>query len=472
MAEFEGQAADRRRAGRLRDQGARLWALLEKWEGLLVVGILLLGAVYRFVWLLSQRSGLSPVIGEMQNVATTFARTGVLGDPYGPGSGPTTHVGPVMPILQGTVYRLAGIETPLAEGILVWIAIGFVIGGIYFFWRSFKELGLPAPFRVAAVAFAALPPLNFNLELRALRSFEGAFAVALVALSLWTILRLDRRSSLTWRDFLGPTFVAALLFLLNPPAGMAVLAALGLLTLKRVPVRRWVSVGLCTGVALVAVLGPWAWRNVVVFDKPIFTRGNFGLEFSIGFHPAALSDANPKQVYLARMEEVHPFMDPRPRAEVVRLGEIAYFAKLQAETDAWISANPQGAATLALRHLRDFWFPPQWVWGTFLGPGAALPSALPIRQGIIWVSSLLALLALGLRLARDPLGRYLYVGCLLILPSLPYILVQPMLRYRYLIETLCVFLAAELVWRLWRSVSSKAPPEARGTEALGDAREN
>jgi hypothetical protein len=53
---------------------------------------------------------------------------------------------------------------------------------------------------------------------------------------------------------------------------------------------------------------------------------------------------------------------------------------------------------------------------------------------------------MGVRISgRD--WRYLYVAAALFLPVLPYAVVQPIIRYRYPIGTLLVFLAADMVWR-------------------------
>jgi hypothetical protein len=59
----------------------------------------------------------------------------------------------------------------------------------------------------------------------------------------------------------------------------------------------------------------------------------------------------------------------------------------------------------------------------------------------------------------------------MLLLSLPYALVQPMLRYRYLVETLCLFLAFDgihqaLAWaRAWWSSRTGVGRPAMETEA-------
>jgi len=428
---------------------------LKRWlpveEHRLVLALLVCGALVRIAWLAS-RTGLAPVVDEMQRVAASYARAGSLADAYFDGSGLTAHVGPIQPIILGSVYRLFGVATPGSEAVLIALAISFVLVGIYFLWCCFRELELPAAWRLAAVAVAALLPLHFNLELRALRTFEGAFATALMACGLLLVLRLDKQPRLGWRDLVWPSLLGAVLFLLNPPCGLGFFGALGVLVLRRVPVRDWAMVALSAAVALVLTVAPWGLRNQAVFGQPIFTRGNFGLEYAVGFHPAAASALDPKEAFKARMLEVHPYMGERARAAYVRDGEVRYMERLKQETDAWIAAHPKAAIELAARHVGNFWFPSRWMWGVFLEPGASQPNGVPVRQAIAWLMSLAALAALGWRLLRQPLGPHLYVACIVMLPSLPYALVEPTLRYRYIVETMCVFLSAELASRVLGAV--------------------
>ena len=63
-------------------------------------------------------------------VARAYAETGRLADAYGPGSGLTAHVTPIMPILAGLVYRLTGVGTPAGAAALTLISIVLVGIGI------------------------------------------------------------------------------------------------------------------------------------------------------------------------------------------------------------------------------------------------------------------------------------------------------------------------------------------------------
>ena len=60
-------------------------------------------------------------------------------------------------------------------------------------------------------------------------------------------------------------------------------------------------------------------------------------------------------------------------------------------------------------------------------------------------------LATGLA-CRD--WRYIYVAAALVLPMLPYVLGQPLGRYRYPVDGLLVFLAADFISRAARFVSN------------------
>jgi hypothetical protein len=413
--------------------------------------LLALGAALRLAWVLSG-GRLRPIVQEMQRVAVSVATKGVVGDAYFVGQGPTTHVTPVMPLLGGAVYRAFGVATPAAEFVLVLLALGFFSFGALCFWRMFRKLGVPLIWRTGALAVAALFPFNFNTEVRELRLFDGALAVALLAYVLWRVVDLDDRPRLGWRPLVAPCIVAALAFLLSPPVGVGCILAIGLLTLRRAPWRQWPVVAAMGLLALVATVGPWAWRNEQVFHRPILTRGNMGLEMSIGFHDG-LPAADEHRAFLARMHEVHPHVSAQVREEVARDGELAYFDKMKAQTSAWMSAHPAASAQLALHHWAEFWYPPRWFWTTFE------PAPLvPLRQAFLWAYTALGLATLAVQTVRKRRGAYLYLAVALIALSLPYALVQPVLRYRYLVETACLFLAFEGLGLAWTFLRSRLGP--------------
>ena len=68
-------------------------------EPLIVVGIILAGMILRMAGWIS----LIPRTAETWHVAVSLATTGQFADVFRPGSGPTAHVAPVMPLMGFTV---------------------------------------------------------------------------------------------------------------------------------------------------------------------------------------------------------------------------------------------------------------------------------------------------------------------------------------------------------------------------------
>lgn len=445
-----------------------LRGFLARRERAAFVLLLVAGLLARVVWV-SQDGRLGPMICETYNAAVCFARTGGICDTYLPGQGPTATAGPVLTAFIGLIYRAFGEGSRASEMVLTAYSLGVLCATLLAFYLAFRRLRVPVEWRLAGLATALLVPINFKWETISMRLFEGGVAAALLALSLLLVLRLDARGPLRPRDYVLPAGLVGFLALINPPAALGAYGAFGVLTLKRVPVRRWVGVALVMTVGLAVFVGPWGLRNERVFGRLILARSTFPLEHALGFHAAAVDPADPGAVFVRRGYEIHPYSnDPASpaRAEFARLGEMAYMDKLRAETTAWERAHPLDTVRLAARHLLEFWLPPSWSWTMF---GRTAPLVLPSLV-FVWATTLAAFAAIAWRLVKAPLGPGLYLACVLLIPSLTYALVQPVQRYRYLIVVLTYFLAADFAAQVAafvarRRLAMQAAPRAH--EALG-----
>src|SRR4051812_2282003 len=301
---MERESVPKRRAGVASDTDTSAGGETEGLRGFLArheraafVLLLLVGLIERVVWV-SQHGRLSPAVSETQQVAACFARTGALCDAYFVGQGPTAHVNPILPAMAGLVYRAFGVGSPATEMVLTAFALTVLCATLLAFYLAFRRLGLPVEWRLVALATALILPMNFKWETVAMRLFEGGVAAALLAASLLLVLRLDaRREPLRPRDYLPPAVVVGFLALINPPAALGAYGALGVLTLKRAPVRRWLGVTLVMTVGLAVFIAPWGLRNERVFGRLILARSNFPLEHALGFHPAAVSPDDPAAVF-------------------------------------------------------------------------------------------------------------------------------------------------------------------------------
>jgi hypothetical protein len=226
--------------------------------------LMILGAVLRFAYLF--RVGLAPHPSEAYNVAAAFATLGELADAWGPGTGPTAHLSPGMPLLVGEVYRWFGVGTPAAEFALACISLAFVYVSILALDAAFERLGMAPIARFGAIALLCLLPLNIFLEMRKFRQWEGALAAAGIAVCLARSLKMDgdqRRPS--WLDLGMLAFGASVLSLFSEAGALACYGIIGWLALRR---RGWLGLIATAAVsaALISALSyPWALRNEAVF---------------------------------------------------------------------------------------------------------------------------------------------------------------------------------------------------------------
>lgn len=381
---------------------------------------------------------------ELRNAAIAWAQSGAIGDAFRAGSGPTAHVGALPLVIPGAVFRLFGIDTPASVLVLTAISALVVVTTALVLSRLFARLGMPAVARGAAVLLICILPLHLELEARSLRVYENGVAALMLALLLLAVMRLDMRGRVGALDVIGLSALAAAMLGLSPIVGGTAVAILVILALRRMhwPGRFAALATLAT--VLAATTLPWALRNRAVLGEALATRSNSGLEFAIGTHPAAVAPTEPAQAYLSRLAEIHPHgSDPAYRAMRVAGGELPYARALGSETWSWVAANPAEASRIWLRHWFEFFFPPPWLWHHVAPPDATLP----LRVLLV---DLIAVFALGglVRALHRRRWELLYFLPPVVLLPLPYLVTQPLIRYRYVIASLLIFLAADCVARM------------------------
>jgi hypothetical protein len=129
-------------------------------------------------------------------------------------------------------------------------------------------------------------------------------------------------------------------------------------------------------------------------------------------------------------------------------GELAWDRALISRTEQWIREHPVSTLKLTARHVWEYYFPPRWMWLPDIG------IITIFKQSAMWIIAAIGFVGLGARIAdRD--WPYLYVAAALLLTMLPYAVVQPVVRYRYPIGALLVFLAADAIVRAARFVSNR-----------------
>jgi hypothetical protein len=414
----------------------------------LVPGLLLtLGLLLRLWFGLGYAA--APLTGEMPNVAVSFAKTGVLADAYRPGHGPTAHVLPIPAIYGGLIYRWLGVGSFEAELLLSVIATAFVLGSYALFYRAFGMMGTPRPWRLLGLAFLCVAPININLEASDFRLWEGGLGVFLAAGALVMLLEAERAERLGWGRVAAMAVWAGLLFFVSPPLGLAIYLGCLWLCVEKLPWRRWPGAAALAVLGLALFVGPWAVRNQQMLGEPVLLRSNFGMELALANHEAAVSGEDPRAVFRARIETIHPHRSADALVAMQAAGgEVAYARALGDEAKGWIADHPADFARLSLRHLREFLFPPPWLWTVVSdNPGTAL---LP-KVAVNWAMSVFGLLGAALAAWQAP-RRYRFALLLLLVPMLPYAVVQPILRYRYIVFALLLFFAVDGLGRLFSAV--------------------
>ena len=413
-------------------------------EGRLVAARLGLGFIIRLGWLfLKPGERLGPHKSEMWHVAATSAQTGRLADAYAPGSGVSSHVGPFNTMVEGLIYRAFGIGSLTSELILAVFVAAVVCTLFRFLYLVAPVLGIAVVSRLVALTVLLFVPFNYYVEVVDFRIRERAFGAMLAAGLLLWLLKLDAAGPLVGRSIARLGLAAAFAFLINPGIALAAYAGLGLVALRHLPLRRWAGAAGLLLAGFVAVNGAWIVRNEIVYHRLMVSRGNFDLELDTANHAAAVDPVDPRAVFIARSAEIHPFFSAAALARLKTYPDDAtYFAALGREANGWIAAHPGDFARITLRHLRELYFPPKWLFDQY----ATGARDIGVKQALVWLVSALGLLGLAAGLIERS-RQYVFVALTIAFPTLLYIVVQPTLRYRYAFAGLLTCLAAGLVWR-------------------------
>jgi hypothetical protein len=422
-------------------------------------GVFAAGVVLRLLWhaLVYGAPTIFIGAGEAARVALAVAEGRGFADAYFAGQGPTAHLLPVNPAIAGLILDLLGTESGSGNLCLMAWSLGQCALAYWLLYRLFAWMGVSPVALRWSVVILSIVPLYFERELVDFRYWEGALALALLGANLIALTDAQGRGTMTGHDIARASLLCAAAALVCPPVGLGAVAAWGFFALRRLPWRTTVTFAATGAAAMALILGPWMIRNMTVLDSGPLLRSNVGLELAIANHPGALADLPPATAYTRRLEEVHPFVSSRARAAMEAAGgEVAYSAALGRATRQWISDHPAAFARLSLRHLRQLYFPEPWMFTYSESDGRlvsrALVTALVNLIGLIG-------LAVGLVQRRRGYGAIaVMLGCI----SLPYMLVQPMPRYTFLLYAPLLFVAADTVARAAATLRARA---ARGRTA-------
>jgi hypothetical protein len=264
----------------------------------------------------------------------------------------------------------------------------------------------------------AIYPLSGFSDVQIL--WDTSLFALLITVSLLATVHMRKRTAL--RDWLGYGVIIGLM-VVTETVGVVIAGCsiIWLFFYSQAP-RRYLAIAV---VIIAAMLLPWAVRNTIVFNQPMFLRSNFGLEFYESINYNDLESIEPEKAIATRNpNELQTYLD---------LGELAYMdGKLQGAT-RWVAEHPTEWLTIAARRYWAFWtgsafvVGEYWFFGRF-GPLKHLLFALP---GLLGLAGAFVLLR-----QRKPEG-WLFAGIFLLFPMI-YTVALSYPRFRLPIEPLLV----------------------------------
>jgi 4-amino-4-deoxy-L-arabinose transferase-like glycosyltransferase len=394
------------------------------WTGLYrtCFAILLLGFGVRITLMLVSRSYLDREQGELVLIATSLAQGHGFANAYGDGN-PTAHASPLYPLILSVVYRWFGTgrNGEIAQEVLncflaalTWSMIPLLCA----ICRLDRRVGM-----IAALLGATLT-LNRWVETKG--SSEGALAgLACVVLFLF-YMKCWYGKDFSLYSAACAGILSGLAMLVSASLGSVVFALLlsGYFIFRESAIRQYLPFAATAIALLFMTLFPWALRNYFVLGGLVWTRSNLPLELMVSNNDDALPNLRDNENFWYKY---HPFMSPQQRADVERLGELAYQRKLKTDVLRWISAHPGRFIRLTVERIYYFWFPVM---------------KRPLQSIALGLFTLASIPGLIFLLKRRQLIAYALSSILLIYPIV-YYFVQSHARYVYPIQWSLYLLSAQ-----------------------------
>ena len=357
---------------------------------------------------------------EMGRIARALATGYGFADPFRGHTGPTTWVGPLFPLILAGVFKLFGVFTPASAWVILSLNSLFSALTCFTIW----EIADRCFNRNVALWSAwiwALYPAAMQYAVRWI--WDSSLSTFLFSWVVVLSLRLRSGSTPSRWAFLGLLWGLAGL---SNPALLIFLPACGLWILSGNRANR-IRGPLLAALLFTACLGPWTWRNWIVFHHFVPTRGNLGAELYLGNGPGATG---------LLMEYDHPIQSPDQLRLYTSMGEIAYSQMRGALAFQAIRKNPNLFLRNTLR--RVFFF-----WAGTPHPVSRTEWAEYSRNLNFIFGSVCGLLGLALALYRRAPAAWLFAWAFLLIP-LVYYAVAAHARFRHPLEPLIVILGVYL----------------------------
>jgi 4-amino-4-deoxy-L-arabinose transferase-like glycosyltransferase len=385
------------------------------------LAVLTIGGTYKF----PEREDHFSFGWETGRIARSIANGEGFSSPFHGHTGPTAWIAPLYPYFLAALFKLFGVYSNTAA----WIALAvnsifsaltcitiFYTGKLVFDVR----IGKWTAWTCAVLPYSIYWAIRF--------AWETSFATFVLSAIFLLALRMQSRNSP--RDWAWFGLLWGVIALSNPSL-LAFLPFCGLWVVfqqRKNQVLRFAPVLLSAAVFLLSI-SPWLIRNYSTFQRPLLLRGNFGAELRMGNGPTADG---------TWMFWLHPTQNKLQLQRYRDLGEPAYVKERQDEALNWIAENPGRFMQISLKRAFYYWF----------GTPRAARSVIEARtkDWLFSLSSILALLGLGLALRRQVRGASLFLWLILSVPMIYYFTFSHP-RYRHPIEPelllLIVYVLAE-----------------------------
>ena len=356
---------------------------------------------------------------EMANLAHSLATGHGFSSPFGGDTGPSAWTPPLYPWVISLAFRAFGVFSPAAAfAILVFNSVFAALTSWTIYriarrvfnetiavWSGWVWALLPASiyFSVSRIwetslsAFLLSLLFMLTLEMEGDNRLRSWFGYGL----LWGIAALTNTSVLAWLPFSGCWLVYQL----------------------HCRGKRFLWPMVFSAVVFWATLMPWLVRDYSVFDKPIFVRGDLGVELRSGNNPRA--DGGFILAY-------HPGNNSFLYTQYKQMGEAAFVTEQADLAKEWIAQHPKLFLMVTFRRFIFFW--------------AGLPKEglEQIKNLLFLASSLLSIGGLLLAAKKRVHGIFLFATLVGFYPLIYYI-TFPTPRYRHAIDPELVMLSVFLI---------------------------
>jgi hypothetical protein len=360
---------------------------------------------------------------EVGAVAVALAQGRGFSDPFGEPTGPTAAVGPLVPAIWAVAVALFGAHSRGAWTCWVLLDMLASSAAVIATWRLGRRAAGDTVGALAALAWCVHPVV---LATSGTWLGTASFMALLVPVVVERFLALASDGSpgerhVTSRAAVDAGAMLGVSLWIEPHllafgAGFVVLQALR----RKCVVARRSLVALALALALVT---PWAARNVLVFGRPVFLRSWLGPELLLG---AVAGPGEPTPIGW------HPTRSPEEMSRLRQLGEPRYAAEKLGQAVATIRERPGRWILAACWRMSNFWLG-RSSWWRGASDHPVLSGAASLRGLAHLVPALLAVAGLILGWRRWRVAC-LAMAMLFAVWTLTYGLTHVEARYRRPIE--------------------------------------